>query len=36
MDIQSVINLIEYLNVSKVVNELKRKVTVSEYSTINL
>ena len=36
MDIQSVINLIEYLNVSKVVNELKRKVTVPEYSTINL
>ena len=36
MDIQSVINIIEYLNVSKLVNKQKRKVTVSEYGTINL
>lgn len=36
MDIQSVINIIEYLNISIVINKLRRKPTVSEYSTINL
>jgi hypothetical protein len=36
MDIQSIINIIEYLNISIVINKLRRKPTVSEYSTINL
>ena len=35
MDIQSVINIIEYLNISIVINKLRRKPTVLEYSTIH-
>ena len=36
MDIQSVINVIEYLNISNFVNKKRRRVNASEAGTINL